>query len=83
MTHTIRHKTALDDNWISCLGVHPIVCGLARLHHESVYYASLLPGSAACGMGSLGGMMMMIVLGGPAFGLIGAIVGSIASRFDW
>ncbi|MEQ1831072.1 MAG: hypothetical protein ABL921_34310 [Pirellula sp.] len=60
----------------------PVACGMARLHHESVYYASLPPGTAACGMGSLGGMMM-IVIGGPFLGLIGAAVGSIASRFNW
>ena len=60
----------------------PICFGLARLYHESVYYASLPPGTAVCGMGSLGGMMM-IVVGGPTIGLIGAAVGSIASRLHW
>lgn len=60
----------------------PVACGIARLYRESVYYASLPPGTAACGMGSLGGMMM-IVIGGPFLGLIGAAVGSIASRFNW
>lgn len=60
-------------------GIVPVGFGLARLHHESVYYVSLLPGTAACGMGSLGGIVM-IVFGGPFFGLIGAAAGSIASR---
>ncbi len=53
--------------------------GLARLHHESTYYVSLLPGTAACGMGTLGGIVMIIV-GGPVCGLIGAVFGSIAHR---
>ena len=61
-------------------GIVPAGFGFARLHHESVYYVSLIPGTAACGMGWLGGIVM-IVVGGPICGLVGAFFGFTAHRF--
>jgi hypothetical protein len=60
----------------------PIFYGLARLHHESVYYASLPPGTAACGMGSLGALVI-IIFGVPVFGLIGGTIGWVANRIRY
>ena len=51
----------------------PVAFGAHILHRESVYYASLPPRTAACGMGSLGALVIMI-FGVPVFGLIGGTV---------
>ena len=58
----------------------PMAFGAYTLHRESLYTASLPPGTAACGMGTLGAWIIMIV-GGPIFGLIGGIVGWVADNF--
>ena len=60
----------------------PVAFGAYILHRESVYYASLPPGTAACGMGSLGALVIMI-FGVPVFGLIGGTVGWVASKIRY
>ncbi len=57
----------------------PIVFGAYGLYRESTYAASLPPGTAACGMGSLAALMFIFV-GAPMCGLMGAIVGWIGSK---
>ena len=57
----------------------PIALGAYGLHRESVYAASLPPGSYGCGMASLGALVVMVG-GGPLGGLLGAVTGWIASK---
>ena len=57
----------------------PVLFGAYGLHRESVYAAAQPPGVGACGMGTLGALIIMIV-GGPFCGLIGGLVGWIACK---
>jgi len=58
----------------------PVAFGFYGLRRESLYYALLPPGTAACGMGSLGAMIMIVFVG-PIFGFVGATCGWIISLF--
>ena len=60
----------------------PVAFGAYGLHRESVYAAALPSGTGACGMGSFGAMIIMIV-GGPFCGMIGGIVGWVASKLNF
>lgn len=55
------------------------VFGLYGLYREHVYAASLPPGQAHCGMGALAALMIILV-GTPMFGFVGAIGGWIAAK---
>ncbi len=52
----------------------PVALGFYRLYQTSEYYASLPPGTAACGLGSVAALMMITIVG-PACGLIGFTIG--------
>ena len=56
----------------------PVAFGAYKLYRAAAYHASLPPGTAACGMSALGAIMIIVVIG-PIFGLIGAVCGWIAS----
>jgi len=56
----------------------PVALGAYELHRAATYHVSLPPGTAACGMSALGAIMLIVVIG-PIFGLIGAVCGRIAS----
>jgi hypothetical protein len=57
----------------------PLVAGGVTLYNESVYSAALPPGTGACGMGVLAGLIL-IVIGGPVFGLVGGGAGWLLSK---
>lgn len=66
---------------IGCLlaAAGPVALGAYGLHRESVYAASLPPGTPMCGNGMLMALAVMIV-GGPLFGLVGGFFGWLASK---
>jgi hypothetical protein len=60
-------------------GTIPVFYGIYGLYRESVYLSSLPPGTAACGMGTLGAMAS-ILIGGPFCGTIGSGIGLVAFK---
>lgn len=52
----------------------PVVFGVYGFYRESVYAASLPPGTAACGTGRVALLALMFV-GGPVCGIIGGGMG--------
>ncbi len=57
----------------------PVALGAYGLHRESLYAASLPPGTARCGMGALGALMIMFA-GGPFCGVMGGAIGWIGCK---
>lgn len=76
------HKSRSSSGWISTGAILASACPMAFgayvFYRESVTAASLPPGTASCGMGSLAALMFIFV-GTPACGLIGAFAGWIGS----
>lgn len=58
----------------------PLSLGAYGIYNERLHYASLPPGTAACGMGALAAFMFIVVFG-PLGGLVGAATGWIVSGF--
>ncbi len=66
-----------------CGAVIPIAFSAYLFHRDSVYLASLPPGSGPCGimlLGALIGKVLIIVVGAPLGGLLGSLVGWLASK---
>lgn len=84
-TEAIAHAPPSTLRWVLIgfmIGASiPVAWGAYMLYRASLYAASLPPGTAQCGMGSLAAMIVMIVLIGsaPICGLVGGFVGWIAS----
>lgn len=57
----------------------PVTFGAYGLYRESIYAATLPPGTGACGMGALAALMF-IFIGGPFFAMIGGMAGWIGSK---
>ena len=83
-SYALQHATRANGYWpllgFLIFASVPVAFGFYGLRRESLYYASLPPGTAACGMGSLGAMVLIVFVG-PIFGLVGAACGWIVSRF--
>lgn len=80
LTHIPRSTTRWAFSGAVIAALFPVAFGMYALHRESVYAASLPPGTGACGMGTLAAMVI-IVVGAPSFGIMGSIVGWLGSKF--
>ena len=60
----------------------PATFGLYGMQQHYAYVSSLGPNEAACGMGALGAIAM-IVVAGPFCGMFGATLGWVTSGINW
>ena len=78
-----EHVPRSSSRWIGTGAILAAACPMAfgayGLYRESIYAATLPPGTGACGMGAMAALIFIFV-GGPFCAVVGGFAGWIGSK---